>query len=313
MNCIFSDISERDMDLLFLEEFACSEVFLKLFLDKIKIENATVITLEHSKTDVEYGESDITVIVQSNERKIALLIEDKIDAIAMPNQYGRYMLRGERGIANGDYSEFYVFIIAPQKYLSENTEAKKYPYQISYEECIHYFEVLNNKRSEFKLQQIKSAVTKQKTGYQVIASERATNFWNQYVEYQKKNYSDLWLTNGTGKKGAYATWVQFAVHIKKVHIIHKIESGFVDLEFSGYADKISELKNYIISVIGDLNNHGLGVFKTGKSAVLRIQVPKIDFDINFETESNKIEECLQAVSTLNNIAYKLSENDLGAF
>ncbi|MBQ7981708.1 MAG: hypothetical protein IJ305_08925, partial [Oscillospiraceae bacterium] len=255
-------------------------------------------------------ESDMTVIIQSNERKIALLIEDKIDAIAMPNQYGRYMLRGERGIANGDYSEFYVFIVAPQKYLSENTEAKKYPYQVSYEECIQYFEALNDKRSEFKLQQIRSAVVKQKTGYQVIESERATNFWNQYVAYQKINYAQLCITNSSGTKGSRMKWVYFTVPISKIHIIHKTDNGYVDLEFSGYADKISELKNYIISVVGNLSSQGLGVFKTGKSAVLRIQVPKIDFDINFETESDKIEKCLQAVSTLNDIAYKLSENEL---
>ena len=33
-----------------------------------------ILSLEHYKTDVEYGESDITVILQSGDQKIALLI-----------------------------------------------------------------------------------------------------------------------------------------------------------------------------------------------------------------------------------------------
>ena len=33
----FSDVSERDMDLLFLEEFVCSESFLRLFTDLVGI------------------------------------------------------------------------------------------------------------------------------------------------------------------------------------------------------------------------------------------------------------------------------------
>lgn len=35
INCKFSDVSERDMDLLFLEELASSSEFLNIFLSKI--------------------------------------------------------------------------------------------------------------------------------------------------------------------------------------------------------------------------------------------------------------------------------------
>ena len=310
MLCKFSDVTERDMDLLFLEELACSKSFLKIFLNKIHIDNADVIEIEHSKTDIEFGESDITLIIQSENKRIALLIEDKIDAIAMPNQYSRYIIRGKFGIKNGDYSEYYVFIIAPQKYLSENSEAKKYPYQVSYEECIEYFENINaDSRSDFKLQQIKSAINKQKTGYQVIESEHATAFWERYIEYQKNHYPQLCITNGNGKKGARMKWVYYSVPIADIHLIHKIDSGFVDLEFSGYGEKITELTNYITSILGNISEYGLGVFRTGKSAVLRFQVPKIDFDTDFEKEEDKINFCLQGVCKLNDVAYKLSEHD----
>lgn len=128
IKCIFSDVSERDMDLLFLEEFVSSEEFLHIFLSKISLENANICSVEQSKTDVQFGESDMTVIVEKGSIKYGLLIEDKIDAIAMPNQSGRYMERGELGKKNGDYEQFFVFIVAPESYLQQNDEAKKYPY-----------------------------------------------------------------------------------------------------------------------------------------------------------------------------------------
>ena len=93
VKCKFSDVSERDMDLLFLEEMASSQEFLNIFLAKIILSNAIVCSIEQSKVDVEYGESDMTVIVEKDGNKYGLLIEDKIDAVAMPNQSGRYTAR----------------------------------------------------------------------------------------------------------------------------------------------------------------------------------------------------------------------------
>ena len=51
----------------------------------------------------------------------------------MPEQCSRYEVRGNLGVSNGDYDEFSVFIVAPEKYLNENAEAKKYPNKVSYE------------------------------------------------------------------------------------------------------------------------------------------------------------------------------------
>lgn len=92
--CIFNDVSERDMDLLFLEELASSPKFLQIFLSKTPLKKAVVCSTEQSKTDVQFGESDMTVIVEEDGDKYGLLIEDKIDAVAMPNQSGRYIERG---------------------------------------------------------------------------------------------------------------------------------------------------------------------------------------------------------------------------
>ena len=64
--CKFSDVLEKNMDLLFLEEFASSPDFLNLFLSKIHIDSAKVIEIEQSKVHSEFGESDMTVIIEVN-------------------------------------------------------------------------------------------------------------------------------------------------------------------------------------------------------------------------------------------------------
>ena len=139
IECFFSDVTERDMDFLFLEEFVCSQEFFNIFTSLVGINNAKVKSVYLSLRDASLGESDITVMVESNGEIIGLLIENKIDAVAMPDQAIRYNKRGQKGIKKGDYSRFYVFIIAPSKYLIHNVEAQKYPNKVEYEKILSYY------------------------------------------------------------------------------------------------------------------------------------------------------------------------------
>ena len=155
IECYFCDVSERDMDMLFMEEFVCSPKFLRIFTDMVGVGDPRILSVWLSKSDTLLGESDITVVLQSNEGKIALLIENKIDAVAMPEQAARYMLRGQKGVDLDDYDKYYVFIVAPKKYLSQNTEAQKYPNRIEYQRILSYFEEIKDPRAVFKIQRIR--------------------------------------------------------------------------------------------------------------------------------------------------------------
>lgn len=306
INCKFSDVSERDMDLLFLEEFASSPEFLNIFLSKDGLENADIIEVEQSKVDMEYGESDMTLIVEKGGNKYGILIENKIDAIAMPNQYGRYVERGKIGVKNGDYDDFFVFIVAPSEYLSANDESKKYPHRVSYEECLEYFKSKTDARSSFKAQHIEQAINKQKHGYQVVEHSDVTDFWDKYITYKEQNYPQLWLVSKRGPKGRYSSWPHFNVAVDNMFIYHKAESGFVDLTISGMGDKISQLEMLLPAVIGDLNAKGITLVKTGKSAALRIIVPVMNFTEPFEKYIDVLPECFEAVQKLTNIANEIS-------
>ena len=306
INCKFSDVLERDMDLLFLEELASSVEFLNIFLSKIGLENADIIEVEQSKVDMEYGESDMTLIVEKDNKKHGILIENKIDAIAMPNQYGRYVERGKIGVKNSDYDDFFVFIVAPSEYLSTNDESKKYPHRVSYEECFEYFKSKIDARSAFKTQHIEQAINKQKHGYQVVEHSDVTDFWDKYITYKEQNYPQLWLVSKRGPKGRYSSWPHFNVAVDNMFIYHKAESGFVDLTVSGMGDKLAQLEIMLTSVIGSLTDRGITLVKTGKSAALRIVVPVINFTEPFDKYIDVLPECFEAVQKLTNLASEIS-------
>ena len=91
-------ICERDMDLLFVESILTDPGFFHLLIDKTDLKGKPfqVLSAELSKTDNVLGESDITVVIEIEGVKYGFLIEDKIDAIAMPKQHDRYIKRGEK-------------------------------------------------------------------------------------------------------------------------------------------------------------------------------------------------------------------------
>ena len=299
--CTFKDITEKDMDMLFLEEIVSSQKFADLFLTKIGMTGALVVEAEHSKTHPEYGESDMTIIVEQNGKRYGLLIEDKIDAIAMPDQYARYIKRGEYGVANGDYENFSVFMVAPEKYLDEMVE-EEYPNQISYEECLEYFEKSQDARSKFRAAQIRMAIDCQKKGYRVIEDKSVSDFWEKYIAYQKEYYSSLRMISKGGAKGANAGWPQYRVNLENVipksYIYHKTQQGCVDLSIPNAANKVKELEKYVESVVGDLDKNHLCVCSTGKAAAIRIEVKEMDFKHDFNKYSEVIDECFLAIKKM---------------
>lgn len=308
--CKFNDVLETNMDFLFLEEFVSSPDFLKLFLSKVNIKSGKVLEIEQSKTHSELGESDITLIIETDNKRHGLLIENKIDATAMPEQYRRYVARGKVGIKNGDYESFDVFIVAPKKYLDSNAEAQKYPNKVEYEECANYFKSCSDTRSFCKLQQIEYAINKQKTPYQPIENIAVTDFWDKYIAYQQQRYPNLWLRTSGGSKGSRADWPRFRVHIKGIYILHKSEFGYVDLTFPNCADKTVELKNVLTKYLGNLNKLGVTVQQTGKSAALRVIVPKLDFKLPFDEYVTDVETCFKGISKLTALSEKMPVTEI---
>ncbi len=292
---------ERDMDLLFVESILTDPNFCHMLIDKTDLKGRPfqILGAELSKTDSNLGESDITVIINVEGKKYGLLIEDKIDAISMPEQHGRYIKRGQKGISAGEYNDFRVFIFCPKKYYINNDEAKLYEHLLTYEECKNYFDSKNDPVSDFRSQQIEQAIAKAKKPPTITVDKKANSFLKQYILYQKENYPFLDLSTKEDRNG---WWTDYRTELGKVYINHKIQEGYVDLTFPGASDKIDRAKcitdwarqHYILDAT---------VVKTKKSAMIRLHVPKLDIIKGFECiDKTKLNQCFEAIKKLTDFA-----------
>ena len=284
MKINFESVLERDIDLLIMRRFSLNDYsFIHVFFDRAGVE----LTENHMVTNVSHsvmtndGETDVEIILSDGNDKIAFLIEDKIDAIAQPEQAQRYKIRAEKALKEGVFNRCYIFIVAPQKYLNNNQEAGKYAYQVSYEEIR---DILTD---EFELALIDRALDESKRGYVPVEDRKVTEFWNKLHDYVETRFPDTFnIQWHIGEaRGSNAVWLT----IKCGHgicIELKTDRGFVDLEIPGYADKFVEFSKANKDII---DQKRLFIRTATKSLAIRKYTEIIDFTKDFSEQIDKVE------------------------
>ncbi|MBE6937706.1 MAG: hypothetical protein E7460_04035 [Ruminococcaceae bacterium] len=281
---------ERDIDLLIIEEFISDKEFAKIFLEPIGIHEQYVIEeIFHSKTETDLGESDIVFVLNIDNKRHALHIEDKINATAMQDQYIRYTFRAQKDIASGMYDTFSVIIVAPNKYLKANKEAQKYQHQISYEQLRNYFLTKTDLRSKYKLALVDRALSESKNGYQHEANPAVECFCKAMYAYQKEIYPAL-------PTGSIAWWPGYQTLQNDAKIIFKANKGYCDLQFGH-----TTAKN-LYSKVKYLLSERMAVIQTGLSASVRIVVTPIWFENKFDEHIPEVDEALAAINELYELA-----------
>jgi len=297
-NIVLKSVFERDVDLVLVRCFYDNNSVARLFLDK----DDEILEIHHSATEL-HGESDLQIIILRNGSRHAILIEDKIDAPAQPNQYDRYCERGERGISAGRWNGYSVFIAAPQKYLENDIEAFKYPNRISYEDILAS---LKSQNDVISISVLEMALNRSNGTLPTAADEAVTLFWEHYYEYHNKHFPQLTLHVHRGPKGPNAIWPEFKVHLPGAKILHKSAQGYIDLQFRGLGEKLLQLKQSLKPYI----EKDMLLEKAGASAVVRIVVPIIDFSKPFEKYEKDIDSVFVAATRLTELAEILSLNNI---
>lgn len=299
--CSFSTVRERDMDLLFLESIVTDPGFGEWVLKETPYtgKQFKVLDAQLSRTELDLGESDITIILDIEGMKVALLIEDKVDAIAMPDQHKRYQLRGERGLHNGEWQAFEIFIFCPDKYHLNDHEAKEYEHFLSYEKCKEYFDGKYDLLSCVRSQQLEQAIAKAKKPPETNVDQNANAFFIRYMQFQQEYYPTLDMRTS---KTASGWWPHYRTRLGDTYIYHKTQEGSVILIFSNAATHMAALQE----IASWLRSHGLPnvlAKKAGKSIALSVEVPKLKVKEPFEmTSKADLKACLDAVQALTDFA-----------
>ncbi|WP_331344181.1 PD-(D/E)XK nuclease family protein [Cellvibrio sp. UBA7661] len=295
-------VTERDIDLLLLEEFNTSYEFSSWFYSIVTKDTKKPLCKGawHSISDSTLGESDLIAIYENG---LAILIENKIDALAQPEQGIRYEARGQKGVKTGLWSNFITCMVAPNLYMQKEKDAGVYQTNVSYEEIAYWFltSTTNDRRSIYKSYIVKEAIEQNRRGYTINPDARVTEFWLRYWELSSQYYPDLEMKK-PGIKPANSDWPVFCPLIfdKRFSIVHKLERGAVDLQIAGAATKLEFLQSL-------LSDSEISIEKAGKSAAVRLRVASIDRFASFESQKNIAIDGLNAARRLLDIGTNLKD------
>lgn len=292
-------IQERDIDLLLLEELYCSFKFREWFIEKTIGKNKSFIKflgIWHSLNKANLGESDLVMKFLRKDNKAHLfLIENKIDASFQPAQPLRYKQRGEKYIKEGECVSYSTVLIAPKKYIRDNED---FDFVIEYEQIRDWFnnQAPQDKRAEYKAKIFSLAIEKSRRGYRPIPDEKATNFWHAYWQISKEIAPELGLKEPKKDIPAGSTFIIFKPKVlpKDISLVHKIDRGFIDLEFRNKGSQIEAFKEKYQQFLEE----GMIIERAHKSAVIRVFTEVLSFDKDFDKQRQSVIDGIKKAKNL---------------
>lgn len=297
-------VSERDIDLLLLEEFHCHPAFRDWMAATCFGPAFTVSSFGgawHSLTAANLGESDLVALYEDDAgREWAALIENKIDAPPQPRQAARYRERGRQGIAEGYWDHFRTVLVAPAAYLETASQAPLYDVQISYETIRRRLEKLADAaaqpaRLRYKARLIREAIAQNRRGYRPVPNEAVTRFWRDYWRYLASEFPRLQMKR-PGQKPTGADWPEFSNtdRGRGVKLFHKLRKGAVELQFDRRGERLEELKE----LNGEILPDDVHLVRAGDAASFQIEVPEVDRYGRFAEQEEAVQMALAAAVRL---------------
>jgi hypothetical protein len=300
---ILRTVDERDIDFILLEEFHSDSKFVNWFVTNV---GTSLPPFEfkgawHSISDPKLGESDIVLLISSGTNDTAILIENKIDAPAQPEQSRRYKDRGLSGKVAANWKEFFTCIVAPKKYLDTHREAESYDAKVSYELIRDWLlsHTPSTARRDFRVKILDSAIEQNRRGRTRHNDERVAEFFRAFWDLAHREFSELEMTRSSDA-AANNTWIEFRPphwrdHYKQTYFYYKMGSGIIDIGFEGLQKDLARLR----TENEDLLTDGVQLVARGKTtAALTAVAPKMDATFPFAGQIDKARDALKTALKL---------------
>lgn len=296
-------IYERDMDLVLIEEIESSAEFRAWLVARVFGRDCYLKHLgaHHSVVDASKRESDVVFRFEATGPDgpvaSAILIENKIDAVAQPDQGVDYRGRGIAGVTSGQWASFKTCLMAPRQYQKGTSDWQNFDEVVTYEEMLAYFasRKAREERYAWKTRLVETAIFKKESGYTSIISAEASAFVRQYYE-RARHYPRLEMALPKDRP-AGSTWISFRPHVlpKSTVIEHQVTSGWVKWMLNGAADRLDELRVQLAPHLGPL----MTVERAGKSVAVSIRVRPIRaITMPFAEVEAEAEEAIRAADAL---------------
>lgn len=282
-------IQERDIDLILLEELTTDNTFCEWLINEMDFPKLTENKgVWRSITDYGLGETDILFSYTSKDKKIYILIENKLDASFQDKQNERYLKRAEKYIENGKCDLAFVILIAPKLYCENQSEFENF---ITYEQIASRLEFTGTKRNLFKSELLKIASEKLRRGYKPVNSLPVQNFWHSYWKFKEENYPSFRMKK-PDIVPANSDWpMLYDDKLKGIVFYHKLAQGNIDATFKGFPIEME------IRIKESLPENA--VFKKhSKSFSIRYFSGKCDRTKDFETQKKNVNKGLENMEKL---------------
>ena len=245
-------VTERDVDLVLVEELKCSEGFRKWFLTKALGRTPwrapSSLRVRHSVSGAgkHAGETDIEIGFFAAGKRVVLLMENKVDAPFQRDQADRYALRARELVEQRKCDEALTVLFAPSGYVGSEPACRVFDAVVPYEDVMKYCRERSRGSGELALRYghradiLKQAVEQQRRRPPPKPDAALTRFWAEYYGFARAE-APLLRMERPGRKPLNSTWVSFNRSIPRLlglplcELWHKWPYGRIDLQFSGLA------------------------------------------------------------------------------
>lgn len=317
--------TERDVDLLLVEELRCSAAFVRWLVSQVAANTNASFRYEtsevtHSKRRLHNRrEIDICVTLKGQSNlPIFLLVENKLDTSEQVNQAESYQAEAKLLVADGLAQAAYTILICPNAYAREHaTFVSKFDLNVSYEAIIDRLAARADEPGELGLrlrhrrEMLEQAVTKARRGYEAVPLPIIERFNSKYFALAAQSFPMLTLGPSMlreGRPGESKTMI-FAPStlpdwefLPQMRIVHQLREGNVNVNFYTWGDHFNVLA---ATVAADLartpyrpvpaNNKRTN----GRSGLMIVVgTPPIDNETGFDAQRESILAGLKATEEL---------------
>ncbi|MFM7100942.1 MAG: hypothetical protein ACKO3N_07200 [Verrucomicrobiota bacterium] len=188
-------------------------------------------------------------------------------------------------------------LVAPARYFGPGSSTQGFDGRLTYEQILGWFEgaVHLGDRRFYKMTLLRSAIEKGTLGYQPEEDRPNTLFWRAYWQLAIDRAARLEMPE-PGPRPSRSSFVYFRPPDLPpgVKIVHKFAHGHVDLQLEGLGRRLNEVRKAAERHLAD----DMRVAAAGRSAAIRVRVPRLTSTRPFENQKPEAERALDAASRL---------------
>jgi hypothetical protein len=295
-----SNVRERDLDLLLLEEMYVSPAFQQWIAQKLSLPPGADYSAGHHSVRDAFGESDIELDFATKAGVYRVLIENKIDARFQLDQAVRYTKRADYYVSDKqDCTNCQTVLFAPRDYATR--KGAGFGSVLLYEDLRDWYlqNAASDGRTRWKTALLDIAIKKYQTdstrSAQKQPNERANKFWYAYWTMASQDFPELAMPEPSDKTGGFNYLFPSSL-LQRVQLVHSPNAGRVGLWFGGISGKPGEAE--IRSLFGAALEPDMTIRGTAAAVMIELKAPSLNRRSDFFQQADKARTAMEAAARL---------------